>query len=118
MTKHGFGAAVAVWLVAASTGAIAAEGSCAHREMRAWVDAEEECYHRYGPLTEHYRLGDPVNGENLSGCVDKVKADYLDQRVICDLRGESVYREDGIHLNWAKHRTDYKAAVKRLKSGG
>ena len=96
----------------------AQEGTCAHQQMRLWIDAEEECYHRFGPMNERYNLADLNNEATLGECVDAAKATYVEARVICDLRGESAYREDGIHEAWARYRATWKREIKRIQSGG
>lgn len=98
--------------------AFAAQGSCAHNEMRKWVDAEEICYHSHGPLSETWNIHDQKNQDTLTACLDTAKAGYVEARVRCDVRGESAYRQDGIHKDWEKYRQNWDSHVSRLRQGG
>jgi hypothetical protein len=103
-----------VWLVQPM--AFAQEGSCAHTEMRTWVDQEEVCYHTYGPLNERYSLSNAGNLETLDECLNSAKSAYVSRRMVCELRGETPYRADGIHRDWERYRTAYKTATERLRN--
>lgn len=101
-----------------AAGAGAAEGSCAHSEMRAWLKEERRCYDIYGPLNEQYRLEDLEYQATFEGCLDEAKSRYVESRLVCELRGESDFREDGIHRYWSTYSPVYKREAKRLQSGG
>ncbi len=105
-------------LVALPGLATAAQGSCAHNEMRKWVDAEEICYHSHGPMNESWNIHDQKNQDTLTECLDSAKAGYVDARVRCDVRGESAYRKDGIHKDWEDNRPHWDSTVSRLRRGG
>lgn len=93
----------------------AAEGGCAHNEMRTWVGQEEVCYHLYGPLNERWSLKNQENLDTLQNCLDTAKNAYVSRRMVCDRRGESAYREDGIHRDWERYRAAYEEMNKRLQ---
>ncbi len=93
----------------------AAEGSCGHNEMRTWVNNEEICYHLYGPLSEKWDLKNNANLGNLSDCLDTARDAYKRARYVCELRGETPYREDGIHKTWQRYRTAHKNMQKDLQ---
>ena len=93
----------------------AKEGTCGHNEMRTWVDNEEVCYHLYGPLAEQWNLKNYENLGDLSQCLDTARAAYKKARFICEMRGETPYRADGIHRNWELYRTAYKAMRKEVQ---
>lgn len=95
---------------------VSQEGTCGHREMRAWVDAEEVCYHRFGPMTEQWSLRNQVNLDRLDSCLRSVRRDYHQARLACELRGETAYREDGIHRNWKRYEPAYKRSAEALRA--
>ena len=114
MTRSNFAAVLLCCAFAHNTQA--AEGSCAHNEMRTWVDQEEVCYHLYGPLNERWSLKNQDNLDTLEICLDTAKDSYVQRRMVCEERGESAYREDGIHRDWERYRTAYKEMTKRIQS--
>ena len=36
--------------------------------------------------------------------------------MVCEERGESAYREDGMHRDWERYRAAYKEMTKRIQS--
>lgn len=106
---------VVVATVVTASGALGAQGSCAHDAMRGWVDQEEICYHAHGPLSESWDINNQANQDALEGCLNKARVDYQDQRLICELRGESDYRADGLHKQSPQYKTSYDATVSRLR---
>ena len=95
----------------------AAQGSCAHNEMRSWVDSEEVCYHTHGPLSEEWNIHNQTNQDALDGCLKSARTAYVKARVGCELRGETAYRKDGIHKDWEKYRPHYETVVSRIRQG-
>lgn len=103
---------VTAMLVAGVSNLQAAEGSCGHNEMRQWVDNEEVCYHLYGPLNERWNLKNQENLDTLSDCLTTARDAYKRARYVCEVRGETPYREDRIHKDWERYRTAYKTMKK------
>ncbi|MFT5130926.1 MAG: hypothetical protein ACI8W8_004558 [Rhodothermales bacterium] len=94
--------------------ASAQQGTCAHNEMRTWVDAEEICYHTHGPLSESWNIHNQANQDALEGCLQIARSEYKDKRMICEMRGETPYRKDGIHKEWERYAPGYEDALNRL----
>ncbi|MEM7408473.1 MAG: hypothetical protein AAF458_24510 [Pseudomonadota bacterium] len=113
--KHMIASAACSAALGISVNASAVEGTCAHNEMRKWVDQEEVCYFMYGPLNERWRLDNYANLGTLKDCLRAAKEEYVVQRFICEARGDSPYRADRIHAEWEQYRTAYKAMTKRVQ---
>ena len=106
---------VAAMLVFCATNLQAAESSCGHNEMRQWVDNEEVCFHLYGPLNERWDLKNQENLDTLSDCLATARDAYKRARYVCEARGGTPYRADGIHKNWERYRTAYKNMRKAVR---
>jgi len=106
---------VVLGTVVTAPNALGAEGSCAHDAMRGWVEQEEVCYHTHGPLSESWNINNQANQDALEGCLNAVRSDYKEQRLICELRGESNYRADQLHKLSSEYKRNYDATVTRLR---